>query len=220
VQGDNQILPQSGRGLAPLAVASVARRLPTQMQTEERTDEQLMQALAQGDRAGFDELFLRYRQRIYAFYRRRTLDQSRAERLNTRDLSRAAACRRPVPTASTLPDLSFCHRLSNSWLRAAKGRDSSIFFLPNVNTEPTRIEPRAEILWLKQGLSRLEKSDRELMMLREFEQLSYAEIAELLRLPINTVRSRLFRARMALREKLEGIPTGIESVSVENGDRA
>ena len=89
-----------------------------------------------------------------------------------------------------------------------------------MNTEPTRIEPRAEILWLNQGLSRLEKSDRELMMLREFEQLSYAEIAELLRLPINTVRSRLFRARMALREKLEGIPTGIESESVEKGDRA
>jgi RNA polymerase sigma-70 factor (ECF subfamily) len=39
-------------------------------------------------------------------------------------------------------------------------------------------------------------------MLREFEQLSYAEIAELLRLPVNTVRSRLFRARVALRDLL------------------
>jgi RNA polymerase sigma-70 factor, ECF subfamily len=40
-------------------------------------------------------------------------------------------------------------------------------------------------------------------MLREFEQLSYAEIADLLRIPLNTVRSRLFRARMALRDLLE-----------------
>jgi RNA polymerase sigma-70 factor, ECF subfamily len=39
-------------------------------------------------------------------------------------------------------------------------------------------------------------------MLREYEQLSYAEIAGILRLPVNTVRSRLFRARMALKEKL------------------
>jgi RNA polymerase sigma-70 factor (ECF subfamily) len=39
-------------------------------------------------------------------------------------------------------------------------------------------------------------------LLREFEKLSYAEIAELLSLPVNTVRSRLFRARMALRELL------------------
>jgi DNA-directed RNA polymerase specialized sigma24 family protein len=33
--------------------------------------------------------------------------------------------------------------------------------------------------------------------------LSYAEIADLLRLPLNTVRSRLFRARTALRDLLE-----------------
>ncbi len=39
-------------------------------------------------------------------------------------------------------------------------------------------------------------------MLREYEQLSYVEIAELLHLPVNTVRSRLFRARMELREQL------------------
>jgi RNA polymerase sigma-70 factor (ECF subfamily) len=40
-------------------------------------------------------------------------------------------------------------------------------------------------------------------MLREYEQLSYAEIAELTKVPLNTVRSRLFRARMALKEQLD-----------------
>jgi RNA polymerase sigma-70 factor (ECF subfamily) len=39
-------------------------------------------------------------------------------------------------------------------------------------------------------------------MLREFEQLSYAEIAVVLGIPVNTVRSRLFRARGALRDLL------------------
>ena len=39
-------------------------------------------------------------------------------------------------------------------------------------------------------------------MLREYEQLSYGEIAGLLHLPVNTVRSRLFRARMALKDQL------------------
>ena len=39
-------------------------------------------------------------------------------------------------------------------------------------------------------------------MLREFEQVSYVEIGELLHLPVNTVRSRLFRARLALHNLL------------------
>jgi len=45
--------------------------------------------------------------------------------------------------------------------------------------------------------------DREILLLREFDQLSYAEIADLLGLPLNTVRSRLFRARTALPNLLE-----------------
>jgi len=43
-------------------------------------------------------------------------------------------------------------------------------------------------------------------MLREYEQLSYSEIAALLRLPVNTVRSRLFRSRMALKDQLLPAP--------------
>jgi RNA polymerase sigma-70 factor (ECF subfamily) len=44
-----------------------------------------------------------------------------------------------------------------------------------------------------------------MVMLREFDQLSYSEIAAVLGIPVNTVRSRLFRARMALRRYLEPI---------------
>jgi RNA polymerase sigma-70 factor (ECF subfamily) len=51
-------------------------------------------------------------------------------------------------------------------------------------------------------MEKLNPSEREILMLREYEQLSYSEIASLLRLPVNTVRSRLFRARMALKEHL------------------
>jgi RNA polymerase sigma factor (sigma-70 family) len=62
--------------------------------------------------------------------------------------------------------------------------------------------PVDQELWVRQALSRLDDDDREVIMLREFEQLSYDEIAAVLHLPINTVRSRLFRARAALRERL------------------
>ncbi len=43
-------------------------------------------------------------------------------------------------------------------------------------------------------------------LLREYEGLSYEEIAAALRIPVNTVRSRLFRARMALKELLDPQP--------------
>jgi RNA polymerase sigma-70 factor (ECF subfamily) len=39
-------------------------------------------------------------------------------------------------------------------------------------------------------------------MLREYEELSYEEIAALQHVPLNTVRSRLFRARQALKDLL------------------
>jgi RNA polymerase sigma factor (sigma-70 family) len=47
---------------------------------------------------------------------------------------------------------------------------------------------------LRQAVGKLDSIDREILMLREFEQLSYAEIAELCRIPLNTVRSRRSRA--------------------------
>jgi len=40
-------------------------------------------------------------------------------------------------------------------------------------------------------------------MLREYEQLSYEDIAEILAIPLNTVRSRLFRARSEVRILLD-----------------
>jgi RNA polymerase sigma-70 factor (ECF subfamily) len=58
-------------------------------------------------------------------------------------------------------------------------------------------------LHLRHAMAKLTTADREILLLREFEELSYAEIAELLRLPLNTVRSRLFCARTVLRDLLQ-----------------
>ena len=70
------------------------------------------------------------------------------------------------------------------------------------NEPATNAAPEA-VLWIRQAMARLDDGDREILMLREYEQLSYSEIAELVKVPLNTVRSRLFRARMALKECLD-----------------
>ncbi len=52
------------------------------------------------------------------------------------------------------------------------------------------------------ALAGLDEEQRCIISLRDLESLSYEEIADILNVPAGTVKSRLHRARMALREKL------------------
>lgn len=54
------------------------------------------------------------------------------------------------------------------------------------------------------ALDQLSDEHRKIVVLRELEELCYEEIAEVLELPVGTVRSRLHRARLQLREYLQG----------------
>lgn len=63
---------------------------------------------------------------------------------------------------------------------------------------------RAELrrmVW--EAIRRLPTNDREILVLREFQELTYAEIAEVLEIPQGTVMSRLHGARARLRRQLE-----------------
>jgi len=55
---------------------------------------------------------------------------------------------------------------------------------------------------VQQALNELSAEYREAIVLKEMEDLSYEEIAELADVPVGTIRSRLHRARAELREKL------------------
>jgi RNA polymerase sigma factor (sigma-70 family) len=56
---------------------------------------------------------------------------------------------------------------------------------------------------LHRAIGGLAEERRIVVILRDVEGLAYEEIAEALELPIGTVRSRLHRARLDLKEKLE-----------------
>ena len=58
---------------------------------------------------------------------------------------------------------------------------------------------------VRHALSELQDEHRQILVLREVEGSSYEQISEILEIPVGTVRSRLFRARMQLREKLTAI---------------
>jgi RNA polymerase sigma-70 factor (ECF subfamily) len=61
---------------------------------------------------------------------------------------------------------------------------------------------REELARLRQALAELSDEMREIVLLRDYHDLAYADIAAVLEIPPGTVMSRLHRARSALRERL------------------
>ncbi len=58
---------------------------------------------------------------------------------------------------------------------------------------------------VQKALLQLDADDRAIVVLREIDDKSYGEIAEVLGLPEGTVKSRLFRARAKLKTILEKV---------------
>lgn len=83
--------------------------------------------------------------------------------------------------------------------------DERLEFRPaGPEASPERSRQRAaakEVLW--KGLERVGDEHREVLVLKELQDLRYHEIAEILDIPEGTVASRLFHARRALRAALE-----------------
>ena len=169
------------------------------------SDEFLMLEFQQGSREAFEELFRRYRAPLFGFFRRRLPGDTRAEDL-TQDtfVAVVASIERYQPRA---PVRTYLYGIAFNLLAAERRKQFRDACPANLAAEPTTNADSTQIFWLRQALERLDDDDREILMLREFEQLSYAEIAELLLIPINTVRSRLFRARMTLKTYLEAEPS-------------
>ncbi|ACK42124.1 MULTISPECIES: RNA polymerase sigma factor [Dictyoglomus] len=75
--------------------------------------------------------------------------------------------------------------------------------IPSEEEDPLSVVEREDIRSKLQKLIReLPKEYQEVLILREYEGLSYEEISNILKCPVGTVESRLFRARRELKEKL------------------
>jgi RNA polymerase sigma-70 factor, ECF subfamily len=165
------------------------------------SDEALMLDFQRGSRAAFEELFARYRGPLYGFFRRRLESQERAEDLAQETflaVIRAAFRYEPRSLVRT-----YFYGIALKLLAGERRKQAKDPPAPELKAERPENAAADTVLWVRQALERLDATDREVLMLREYEQLSYAEIAHLLRLPVNTVRSRLFRARLALRDCLQ-----------------
>lgn len=172
-------------------------------ESPDSSDEQLMQAFAGGRSSAFSALFDRYRQPIFGFFRRRVSDPAHAEELAQETfLAVLHAASRYQPTALFR---TWLYAIAFKILRAHRRKSAfraTFLGAPKELPDPAARSTLDTEILVRHAVAKLDPLDREILLLREFEQLSYGEISTVLDVPLNTVRSRLFRARLALHSLL------------------
>ena len=85
--------------------------------------------------------------------------------------------------------------------RVARDRDQG-------GSPPERMEKRERDQMVLAALGRLDAEYRAVLVMRDIEGFDYQQMADILGLPLGTLKSRLFRARMALRDELKEYMSG------------
>jgi RNA polymerase sigma-70 factor (ECF subfamily) len=179
-----------------------------------KTDQELVDEARRGNRRAFGDLITRHQDRLY-----RTLRSVLGSAEDAQD-----ACQETFLTAFQKLHLFGGRSAFYSWLfrigfNAAincRRRRRSVASLDALRDQSVEVSDRAhpssppegplEVretqAAVRQALGELPEEFRTALVLKELEGLKYEEIAELQNCPIGTVRSRIFRAREDLRQRL------------------
>lgn len=184
-------------------------------------DEALAQAAA-GCAAAFDELFCRYAPRVRQFVAWQTgggedaVDELTQEVFFQlyRSLPRFAG-RSSFRTWLYALAGNVCrhHRRRRQrrlrWLRPSAEDEPALDEVPDLAAGVVERLERSELRGeVRRQVARLPPHYRSVLLLRDWEDLSYAEIADVLAIPVGTVRSRLHQARVRLAAALQGETAG------------
>ncbi len=179
-------------------------------------DQSLAQRAAAGDPAAFDQLVGRYQDRVYGLTHRLVGDADLAMDLSQETFLRAWRGIASFEGQSEFftwlwriaRNVVISHGRSESvrpkLVSNSGGEEESVVHEP-VAASPapeSRLVREDERRSLLRALRALPFEFREVLVLRDMEDRPYEEIAVLLQVPLGTVRSRLHRARLALREHL------------------
>lgn len=195
-----------------------------ELQAAECPDRALVIRVQQGDRRAFDMLVVKYQSRVQALVARLVREPQ-----DVRDVAQEAFIKAYRSLPQFRGDSAFYTWLYRIALNAAKthlsrnGRHVAHSLSQGQGEECWQgIEPvsgdspegelagRQLHLRLQATLQKLPEELRVALMLREYDGLSYEQIADVLACPVGTVRSRIFRAR-------EQVLAVVESMSREVG---
>lgn len=173
----------------------------------------------EGDREAFDEIVTRYKDGIYNYISRMISNRDEVDDLAQEVFVRAYTGLRSFRQDSNLR--TWLYRIASNlcidrYRRAGIERKlvmpleqedetgSREIDLPDRTNDPQMVCERTELqAHVQRALSRLPDKLRTTILLYDMEGLSYEEIAEALEVPVGTVKSRLFNARMQLRNWLK-----------------
>ncbi len=187
------------------------------MQTQEE-DQQLVERVQRGDKRAFDLLVLKYQHKILGLVVRFVRDPHEAQ-----DVAQEAFIKAYRALANFRGDSAFYTWLYRIAINTAKnylvsrGRrppetdvsaEDAEFYdgdhgLKDIES-PERLLLRDEIeATVHRAIANLPEDLRTALTLREFDGLSYEDIAAVMGCPVGTVRSRIFRAREAVDKALQ-----------------
>jgi RNA polymerase sigma-70 factor, ECF subfamily len=170
----------------------------------------LLARLRTGDARAFEELVSAYQHRVFGVALRMLGTRAEAEEIAQEVFLRAyralADFRGEARLGTWLYGIAsrLClNRLASPDRRVTRG-DAVLIDVPAGTPDAAAEVERAELdAALRAAIAELPDERRLVLVLRDVEGLSYEQIADTLALDPGTVRSRLHRARMQLKEKLE-----------------
>lgn len=185
----------------------------------ELSDEDIMERCATGSEIAFRALVKRYRSRIMNLVSRFINDRDRAEEISQEVFLRVFRNRERYRKSGKFSTWIFtiAVNLTKNEIRS-RVRHKGTFSLdaleeetggqglpfPDTNPLPDEDLGRGEIREkVAEALGKLPPRYREAVVLRDVEGMSYEEVGQILGIPGGTVRSRINRARLMLKERLK-----------------
>ncbi len=180
---------------------------------DERTDVLIMPDLVNGDAPVFDDLLRRYEKPIYNFIYRQVFHREDARDLTQETFLKIYKFRSSYDATKKFSTWAYtiATRTLYDWWRkkqrtitttdledaSSGGLDPETITLPSAYNS---IESKIDV---EQALAKLKPIHSTILLLYYQRGFLYQEIAEALNIPVNTVKPHLYRAKKALRERLQ-----------------
>ena len=186
----------------------------------ENSDEELMLRSQKGDKQAFDEIVLRYKDKLVNFAYRFLGNREEAEDITMETFIRIYQNLPNYDTNRSFPSWFYKIAMNLILNRIRQIKSHPLVSLSQkINEEITLEEtipssessPEENLIKgertgkIKKAVSSLPEHLRSVILMREYQDLDYEEIASILDCPIGTVRSRIFRAREILKEMLKDL---------------